>query len=521
MAQQRRPTTTRSCVSTVDSNAMVMDATTTFWYQLETNQADLTAGNESLVTDLLRDAILQSLVNAHCPGKLNRRPRNNNNRHLELEVLSLHASAATTDSSGLSPQLDLGGSNCQPSTSSSQSCGYFFGQIMLLYNSLSSENSNQADLTQNVLQTIQKYMENNLYTGQVNHHLAAQGQDLQITALSYVDPALFPSTEDIETVTVGQPDAQVVLNEDINNTSVTGLTVHGFQAAGNSEMGSRDNNRSETYLILFSCLSGFLLVLLLIFAYRRHRVGRRRAKDNASGHVLPGRDMMLYIRKEEEKEEIEAFEDEDGYAQWDMPPDRTIASARQNPSLAKSLEEMEAEFHSRRFQESTLLDTIMENVEVGQDPPGNTNYPSLGPEATELDTRFCQSPYCSACKKASPQDPNYLCPNYQTPENMRIFEEESVYHDKSDTHQGFVVSIPSNNSLLAGTNEAMKVDGTAEEDDDSDYGSSPIPAPPSRIPKNRSGGTASTHSSSISSGQVMRLRLSFTVEIMHATAMYY
>ena len=196
----RRPTKARYCTSTVGSNAMVMDTTIRFSYRMETNREDLTDNEREGALALLRDDILQSLVNNHCPlsnereggdiknkgsNEGTRRQYGGSRRHLELEVLSLHSSSAqpvdTITTSGNDDE------QCPLTTSDSESCEVFSNDLNLLLDAANmQEGGSPEELKASVEATIRDSMEDGFYTALVNHKLAEGGSDFVITAFTYV-----------------------------------------------------------------------------------------------------------------------------------------------------------------------------------------------------------------------------------------------------------------------------------------------------------------------------------------------
>ena len=220
-ALKRRPTGARYCVSTVGSSAMVMDATVQFSYRMETNRENLSTDERDLALSYLRDGILESLVNTHCPRYERSMPASSLSstgglrRHLELEVLSLHSSTAQEASAE-------DHSDCRLTTVDSKSCNTFSNDLMLLLDSLNMEEGGTPDLLKaKVLSTIQDYMEQDIYTDLVNHKLADEGSDLLVTAFSYVAdrpeeleqlPASIPATSNQEKQPSLQESATILPN---------------------------------------------------------------------------------------------------------------------------------------------------------------------------------------------------------------------------------------------------------------------------------------------------------------------
>ena len=201
---------------------MVMDATVQFSYRVETNREELSENEREWALSLLRDDILQSLVNNHCPlsnereegdvkdkdsSEGTRRQYGGSRRHLELEVLSLHSSSAQ-------PAVNLdtitsGNDNeqCPLTTSDSKKCEVFSNDLNLILDAANMQEGGSPDeLKASVEATIRDSMEDGFYAALVNHKLAEDGSTLIITALTFVEDQAdklgeFPESNPVELTT--------------------------------------------------------------------------------------------------------------------------------------------------------------------------------------------------------------------------------------------------------------------------------------------------------------------------------
>ena len=132
---ERRPQNFHSCPGSVDENAMVMDALVEVSYNMETNRPALSDEERDLALGYLREDMLQSLINMHCPKQgLRNRDRLVGSRaearsSSGLKALSVHASAPRWQDS-----------SCPMTHGDTLSCHKFSNDILMLFDADTTKN---------------------------------------------------------------------------------------------------------------------------------------------------------------------------------------------------------------------------------------------------------------------------------------------------------------------------------------------------------------------------------------------
>lgn len=404
---ERRPTRTRTCDETVSGESRVRDATAQFSYRLETNREDRSADEQGIIVNLLREGILESLVANHCAAvrRSDRMDPSATLRDDRPRMLSVFAKEVDT----------TGMKECPLSQMSSFSCNSYLSEVTVLYNLPSQQEEEETnngyqdelDIQDDALSTIQQYMQTGLYTAQINHELSnlsseSTSSKLRVTHITFLDLKGSPV-----------------------NATVSA------QKSNNDAFGQRDT--VNPFWIFFGCAVGTLAIMLAVTLWKCHKAQTKRRRrqwkgtSNASTYeatMHTGDESYAEAYLQEDR-----FDDETPLEQIESATLKRAGSLTRNISEITQPKTWEGGSESiiRIIQDLGESEVDVGTTRITDECPNHT----LGPNAVYLNTRKCHSAVCHSCRKASDNDPNYLCPNYYTSEDvaMRSFNDET---DQSD-----------------------------------------------------------------------------------------
>ena len=334
---------------------------------------------------------------------------------------------------------------------------------------IQQQNDTQAPVADEVLATVQTYMDQGLYTGQVNHQLVKRGSSLVITAINYV------ALED----NLVSPALTVTISTTANSTMkdpVSGINNGSLPAAAITSQSQQQeaNGPSNPFLtIVLAVIAGFLAVLLFYLLWNRFKPCQRKKQNVVTKSfkvkktaIVPGDESLTLVQELEDDDDYDddADADSDTLDRFFDEPEKVVlkvdvvTTEPDNPIERETPTETSTDLLNSLGPEYLYaeFDDRADHDEMGKDPPGK---PSLGADAKTFCTGKCTSSFCRSCQNAPDDDPNYLCPNFQLPGtkegidccgrtvdsrttrdesspnndvNMRVFDEERKYHEADD-----------------------------------------------------------------------------------------
>jgi hypothetical protein len=430
---KRRPKSFQSCPGVVGDSVMVMDAQIEITYHMETNRPTLTADEAELVLGYLRDDILQSLINVHCPkpGARNReRPVGSmasDSSASGLEALSIHASDPRWQDS-----------DCAMTHADTLSCHTYSNDVLMLFDSDTTKEQLEADVSE----TIEEYMKYSFYTNQVNLRLAEEGSSLQVTAFQFQNAQDQPPGPS-ETQVEPPANSETLQSSSLNVASAVGQEQSAGSGGTNNE--NQANANANALTVFFGVLAGFLFVILVFVVRKRYLplsgqtsksspIKNGSVKSGSVNGTLLTRDETLIEGDEDEDEEDGSTEgyslaNSDGYQPTCLETDSELVHYIEVGREGEIVKEFKP-------KNELPIDAILGDLKKASSKADDE-------ARAPMKSHKCSNTRCKSCSKAPDDDPNYLCPNYQTPwgqaghqseqeVSLRVFEEEHRHHDTTE-----------------------------------------------------------------------------------------